>query len=79
MYLKYSKRVPIEQDYYMSRIKSAIGHEEFQKFCESNGVHHNFSSPRTLAQNRLWKERIELSKRWLGPYYVKTLYQSIYV
>ena len=23
----------------------------FEKFCEENGIHHNFSAPRTLQQN----------------------------
>jgi len=51
----FCKRVQKEKNYYISSILS--DHEtkfengEFQMFCESNGIHHNFSSPRTPQQN----------------------------
>ena len=56
-FYKFYKKIQNEKGTCISLIKSDHGGEFendlFEKFCEENGIHHNFSFPKTRQQNKV--------------------------
>ena len=75
-------KIKVEKDCKIRKIRSDHGgefeNEKFAKFCDSHGITHQFSAPKTPQQNGVAEMRNRVIKKWLEPCLMRSTSLEIY-